>query len=194
MTRTRSPWSKSIGERGQRVRLYEARPGGPIMRSTWINGKEDRKSLGHRDRELATRQAYELLQGVAANEQAIEEESVTLGMLAKLGLQLHEHRGFQVVMLSTNPDITTLANSMGLNQIFVMVNCKGSDQCFTETLPEECPDHLAMLHTVLEAHRTLMNLNASNRAMFEPLVTQLEKEEIRQQQAASSFLSTSQAR
>ncbi len=121
-------------------------------------------------------------------------DSTTLGMLAKLGLQLHEHRGFQVVMLSTNPDITTLANSMGLNQIFVMVNCKGSDQCFTETLPEECPDHLAMLHTVLEAHRTLMNLNASNRAMFEPLVTQLEKEEIRQQQAASSFLSTSQAR
>jgi integrase len=91
MTRTRSPWSKSIGERGQRVRLYEARPGGPIMRSTWIYGKEDRKSLGHRDRELATRQAYELLQGVLANEQAIEEESVTLGMLAKLYLDSPQH-------------------------------------------------------------------------------------------------------
>jgi integrase len=91
MTRARSPWSKSIGERGQRVRLYEARPGGPIMRSTWINGKEDRKSLGHRDRELATRQAYELLQGVLANEQAIEEESVTLGMLAKLYLDSPQH-------------------------------------------------------------------------------------------------------
>lgn len=43
-------WSKSIGQRGHRVRLYEARPGGPIMRSVYVNGKEDRKSLGHRDR------------------------------------------------------------------------------------------------------------------------------------------------
>ena len=50
MTRTKRPWSKSIGEPGHRVRLYEARPGGPIMRSTWVNGKEDRKGLGHRDR------------------------------------------------------------------------------------------------------------------------------------------------
>lgn len=91
MRNSRRRWSKSIGERGNRVRLYEARPGGPIMRSTWINRKEDRKSLGHRDRELATRQAYELLRGVTANEQAIEEESVTLGMLAKLYLESPQH-------------------------------------------------------------------------------------------------------
>ena len=52
MTRTKRRWSKSIGEPGCRVRLYEARPGSPIMRSTWVNGKEDRKSLSHRDREL----------------------------------------------------------------------------------------------------------------------------------------------
>ena len=91
MTRTRSRWSKSIGERGHRVRLYEARPGGPIMRSIWINGKEDRKSLGHRDRELATRQAYELLHGVVANVQAIEDESLTLGMLQTLYLASPQH-------------------------------------------------------------------------------------------------------
>jgi integrase len=91
MKRTRSPWSKSIGEPGQRVRLYEARPGGPIMRSIWINGKEDRKSLGHRDRELATRQAYQLLQGVLANVQAIEDDSLTLGMLAALYLASPQH-------------------------------------------------------------------------------------------------------
>ena len=91
MKRTRSPWSKSIGEPGQRVRLYEARTGGPIMRSIWINGKEDRKSLGHRDRELATRQAYQLLQGVLANVQAIEDESLTLGMLAGLYLASPQH-------------------------------------------------------------------------------------------------------
>jgi integrase len=92
MTRTPRRWSKSIGERGQRVRLYEARLGGPIMRSTWINGKEDRRSLGHRDRELATRQAYELLRAVLDNVQAVEDESLTLGMLAKVYLESPQHR------------------------------------------------------------------------------------------------------
>src|SRR5881628_720452 len=57
----RKCWSKSIGERGARVRLYEDRPGGPLSRSVYVNGKEKRKSLGHRDKELAIRQAYELL-------------------------------------------------------------------------------------------------------------------------------------
>jgi len=93
MTRTKRRWSKSIGERGQRVRLYEARLGGPIMRSTWINGKEDRKSLGHRDRELATRQAYELLRALLANERAVDEGSLTLGMLSKLYLDSPQHHG-----------------------------------------------------------------------------------------------------
>jgi hypothetical protein len=54
MTRkSRRCWSKSIGEPGRRVRLYEARPGGPIMRSVFVNGREDRKSLKHRDKEKA---------------------------------------------------------------------------------------------------------------------------------------------
>jgi integrase len=92
MTRTRRAWSKSIGEPGCRVRLYEARPGGPIMRSSWVSGKEDRKSLGHRDRELATRQAYDLLRGLLANENAIREESLTLGLLARVYLESPQHQ------------------------------------------------------------------------------------------------------
>jgi hypothetical protein len=61
-------WSKSIGERGYRIRLYEARPGGQIMRSVYINGKEDRKSLGIRDKRLAIQRGYELLRSLMANE------------------------------------------------------------------------------------------------------------------------------
>ncbi|MHC4709249.1 MAG: tyrosine-type recombinase/integrase, partial [Planctomycetota bacterium] len=78
-------------ERGHRVRLYEARPGGPIMRSVYINGKEDRKSLGHRDREVAIRQAYQLLSALLANETAIDQESLTLGLLARLYLESPRH-------------------------------------------------------------------------------------------------------
>src|SRR5260370_35149340 len=87
---TRKPrrcWSKSIGERGHRVRLYEPRPGGPIMRSVFIDGKEDRKSLRVRDKGLAIQQAYQLLNALVTNERALNEQSVPLGILADLHLQ-----------------------------------------------------------------------------------------------------------
>ena len=85
MTRkSRRCWSKSIGEPGHRVRLYEARPGGSIMRSVFTNGKEDRKSLRHRDKEQAIRQGYELLHALLNNEHALDNESLTLGMVEDL--------------------------------------------------------------------------------------------------------------
>ncbi len=84
-------WSKSIGERGYRIRLYEARPGGPIMRSVYINGKEDRKSLGLRDKQLAIRKGYELLRALIANEAAIEARTLTVGLLARLYLESPRH-------------------------------------------------------------------------------------------------------
>jgi integrase len=92
MTRkSRRCWSKSIGERGHRVRLYEARLGGPIMRSVFVNGKEVRKSLGHRDRETAVQEGYELLNALLTNEKALDKQSLTLGMLADLYLESPAH-------------------------------------------------------------------------------------------------------
>ncbi len=61
-------WSRSFGKRGRGnvVRIYESRPGSNLMRSVYINGKEDRRSLGHRDKKLAEKQAYELLAQLVA--------------------------------------------------------------------------------------------------------------------------------
>ncbi|XID75349.1 STAS domain-containing protein [Alkanindiges sp. WGS2144] len=109
-------------------------------------------------------------------------DSTVLGILAKLGLKLQQAHDIQAVMLSTNPDITILADSMGLGQVFVMLNCL-AEACYTKVLPEEHANHREMLHTVLEAHRTLMCLNKNNHNMFQPLVKQLEQEEQRQKQA-----------
>src|SRR6266704_118778 len=70
---TRKCWTKSLGERGHRIRLYEKYSGGPIMRSVYIDGKEVRKSLAHRDKEKATRQGYELLNALLTNENALTQ-------------------------------------------------------------------------------------------------------------------------
>src|SRR5215469_10971061 len=91
----RKRWTMSIGERGARVRLYEQHPGGPLMRSVYINGKEVRKSLRHRDQEKAIRQGYELLLALRANEEALIAETLTLGMLADLYFASPAHQGKQ---------------------------------------------------------------------------------------------------
>lgn len=87
----RKLWAKSFGERrsGVRVRVYESRPGGTLMRSVWnaSTGKEDRKSLGHKDKALAERQAYELLAQLVADEEAVEKGTLTLAQLQRLYLE-----------------------------------------------------------------------------------------------------------
>jgi len=88
---TRKCWTKSLGERGHRIRLYEKYPGGPITRSVYIDGKEVRKSLAHRDKEKATRQGYELLNALLTNENALDEQSLTLGLLSDLYLESPAH-------------------------------------------------------------------------------------------------------
>ncbi len=88
---TRKCWTKSLGERGHRIRLYEKYPGGPIMRSVYVDGKEVRKSLAHRDKEKATRQGYELLNALLTNENALDEQSLTLGLLSDLYLESPAH-------------------------------------------------------------------------------------------------------
>jgi len=91
----RKCWTMSIGERGARVRLYELYPGGPLMRSVYVHGKEVRKSLGHRDQDKAIRQGYELLLALRANEEALAAETLTLGMLVDLYFASPAHQGKQ---------------------------------------------------------------------------------------------------
>ena len=76
-------WAKSIGERGNRVRLYEPRTGSPLMRSIFLNGKEDRKSLGHRDKQQAIAEAYELLAQLRADSTARTQGTLTVGGLVE---------------------------------------------------------------------------------------------------------------
>ncbi len=65
---------------------------------------------------------------------------------------------------------------MGLGQVFVILDYCGDPNVCTRALVDEHITHRNMLHTVLDAHKTLMKLNQSNQNMFEPLVKQLQKE------------------
>jgi integrase len=65
MAKRRRKWSYTAGKRPYRVRVYERRPGGPMYAAVWDptdrggEGAEIRRSLGHCDRDEATRYADE---------------------------------------------------------------------------------------------------------------------------------------
>ena len=86
-------WTKSIGERGNRVRLYEPRPGANLMRSVYIDGKENRRSLGHKDRKRAIREAHAFLAQLGAERKAEERSSLTLGSLFAQYQRSPAHQG-----------------------------------------------------------------------------------------------------
>jgi integrase len=87
----RKAWSKVIEEHGARVRLYE-RPNGQIYRAV-VTGRtvsaagkerpvEDRKSLGHSDRDLAEKQARELCKALATVRlTGVSPDTLTLAQL-----------------------------------------------------------------------------------------------------------------
>jgi integrase len=85
-------WSKSIGERGNKARLYEPRENAPLMISVYRNGKEERVSLGHKDKQQAIKDAHALLAGLADRARALERERLTLGLLRELYVASPVHR------------------------------------------------------------------------------------------------------
>jgi integrase len=74
-------WSQSVGEYGCTVRVYELYPGGNLYRSVWIGDREDKKTLGHKDRKRALAQAHELVASLRALEGPVDQDSITLGLL-----------------------------------------------------------------------------------------------------------------
>jgi len=76
-------WSRSLGDRrGNRVRVYEREPGGMLYVSAWRAGVgESRRSLGHRDRSRAVREAKALLAFVPHDAHEDNARALTLGDL-----------------------------------------------------------------------------------------------------------------
>ena len=106
--------------------------------------------------------------------EAVGIDSTSLGLLAKLALQAK--RRFQLIpaILSTNPNITRLLESMGFNKVFDIQRQALSDaEDFGELAVIACNEEAAR-GKVIEAHKVLMTLNDKNRATFAGLVAALE--------------------
>ncbi len=101
-------------------------------------------------------------------------DSTSLGLLAKLSIQAGKRFGYRPTLVSTQADITRVLVTMGLDDIFDMVQEPLVHDEQLGELPCCQASEAEVRQRVLEAHRILMDMNESNRAAFQDLVATLE--------------------
>lgn len=75
-------WTRSLGNRGARIRLFQKRRDGVFYRAIWLSGGGiDRKSLGTRDRAEAEKLGTALLSALLRDEDVGSSAALSLGML-----------------------------------------------------------------------------------------------------------------
>lgn len=105
-------------------------------------------------------------------------DSTSLGLLAKLSIQADKRFGYRPTLISTRPDITRLLTSMGLDEVFNLVEQPLEHEKQLAELPCTAASDEEVRERVIEAHRILMDMNDANRNAFEDLVTTLEAESL----------------
>ncbi len=104
-------------------------------------------------------------------------DSTALGLIAKIAVFLREHKGRQPVILSTNPDVNRVLNSMGFDRVFIILDSAIREDESLDELPQVEPSQQDLTRKVIEAHRVLMGMNEGNQETFKSLVDALEMEQ-----------------
>jgi anti-anti-sigma factor len=103
-------------------------------------------------------------------------DSTTLGLLAKLSVQTQKRFRLVPALFCENPDLLRVLRSMGFEDVFQISAQAPTSTAGLSELPAIEASQTEVREHVLEAHRTLMELNESNRLEFRDLVSALESE------------------
>ena len=103
-------------------------------------------------------------------------DSTTLGLLAKIAVLARKKSSFLPTIITTNPDVTRIIQTMGFDEIFIIMKEPASNITDLEELPILKATEQEVREKVLDAHLRLMDLNDSNREEFKDLVQALECE------------------
>ena len=103
-------------------------------------------------------------------------DSTNLGILAKIASTTLIRARQKTVMISPKPDINRVLKSMRFNDVFRIVHSSELPESEMKEMPQADVSEHELARIVLDVHRTLMELNESNRAAFKNVVQFLEKE------------------
>ena len=101
-------------------------------------------------------------------------DSTTLGLLAKLALQVEERFGFKPAIYSCEPGINRLLRSMGFQHLFELHEEACANPEEIREIPQIEDSEAAVKEKVIEAHRVLMGLSEENRVRVKDLMSALE--------------------
>jgi anti-anti-sigma factor len=102
-------------------------------------------------------------------------DSTNLGLLTRLATRMQRLDARRVTIVSNRADINSVLNSMALDEVFDIVEDTCLETDAAQEVPQEDTDRETLAHTLIEAHRALMDLNERNREMFQDVVASLEK-------------------
>ncbi|MCP5419311.1 MAG: STAS domain-containing protein [Gammaproteobacteria bacterium] len=100
-------------------------------------------------------------------------DSTSLGLLAKIANFMRERFGKKATLISANPDINQMLDSVGFSDIFLMRQDLPADSTAGLKLAITEPSKEELTKTLYEAHHTLVELNDNNRRTFHDLVETL---------------------
>lgn len=102
-------------------------------------------------------------------------DSTNLGLMAGIANRMRTLEGPRVTIICDQRDINELLESMCFDEVFDIVKGETAGGVADAEIPLEAPREAALSHTILNAHRTLMALNETNRELFRDVVTLLEQ-------------------
>ena len=101
-------------------------------------------------------------------------DSTNLGLLTRLATRMQRLDARRITIVSNRADINSVLNSMALDEVFDIVQDTCLETDATQEVPQKDTDRETLAHTLIEAHRALMDLNERNREMFRDVVASLE--------------------
>ena len=104
-------------------------------------------------------------------------DSTSLGLIAKLAVKAQQRNIAPPMLVSTNPDVTSILLSMGFDHIFLLLDRLPTSPCDLKQLPLVQESEHLIAQRIIEAHKVLMDLNDTNRQAFKDLVSTLENSE-----------------
>ena len=101
-------------------------------------------------------------------------DSTNLGLLARIANLMQERFHRKSTVISTNPNINRTLEAMGFYDVFNIDTQYSSPAVHGRSLPMVEEKEQEIADAILQAHRTLAQLNETNREMFRSVVEALE--------------------
>ena len=103
-------------------------------------------------------------------------DSTALGLIAKVAVFFRKNFEIKPVIISTNPDVDRILDSMGFEAVFNIIHEQPVLDSALSDLPDKGCTEACATEKVLEAHKVLMSMNEKNAETFKDLVNTLEEQ------------------